>query len=194
LRGGEIEGERIPARRRADALVDIAQFFLDHHEHPAGSRHRPHVNVVIDADDVDDHRGARFIDGTPLAPVDAATFMCDSVLSRVVTAGSTVLDYGRATRAISPPLWNALLLRDRHCRFPDCDVPGPRCDGHHVVWWEHGGETSLGNLALQCRRHHRLLHTAGWEAKLLSDGTFEVTDPNGRTRTTRPPGPPGGFL
>ena len=59
---------------------------------------------------------------------------------------------------------------------------------HHIIHVEHGGPTRLDNLILACRRHHRLLHRAGWHAKLLPDGVFEVTDPDGRVRTTAPPG------
>jgi hypothetical protein len=53
--------------------------------------------------------------------------------------------------------------------------------------WIAGGATNLANLVMLCSRHHHLLHKPGWEAKLLPDGTFEVTDPNGRVFTTRPP-------
>ncbi|MEO5745398.1 MAG: HNH endonuclease signature motif containing protein, partial [Terracoccus sp.] len=31
-------------------------------------------------------------------------------------------------------------------------------DAHHVRHWLHGGTTSLGNLALLCRRHHVYVH------------------------------------
>jgi hypothetical protein len=47
----------------------------------------------------------------------------------------------------------------------------------------------VGNLVLLCRRHHRRLHAAGYEAKLLPDGVFEVTYPDGHTETTVAPGP-----
>jgi hypothetical protein len=187
----DFDPDRTPAHRRADAMVDIAQFFLDHHQRPPGSRHRPHLNVVVDIDHLADHTGVRFADGGPVDAATAGALTCDSVLSRVMAAGSTILDFGRTTRVISPALWNALLLRDRHCRFDRCEVPGSRCDAHHVIPWEHGGETSLTNLTLECRGHHRTLHKPGWSAKLLPDGTFEVTDPTGRTRTSRPPGPAG---
>ncbi|MGZ4113686.1 MAG: HNH endonuclease signature motif containing protein, partial [Actinomycetota bacterium] len=32
------------------------------------------------------------------------------------------------------------------------------CDAHHVVHWADGGETSVGNLVLLCRPHHRRVH------------------------------------
>ena len=41
---------------------------------------------------------------------------------------------------------------------------------------------------LKCRRHHTQGHKPGWHDKLLPDGAYEVTDPNGRVRQTRPPG------
>jgi hypothetical protein len=42
-----------------------------------------------------------------------------------------------------------------------------------------------------CHRHHHLLHSKRkFEAKLSDDATFVVTDPRGRTRSTRPPGAP----
>jgi hypothetical protein len=110
------------------------------------------------------------------------------VLHRVVMSGrSAILDYGTATRTIPTALWNALVIRDEHCRFPGCDRPSGRCEGHHVVWVIHDGPTELANLVLVCARHHHLLHEPGWHAKLLPDATFEVTNPEGVVRNTSPP-------
>jgi len=39
-------------------------------------------------------------------------------------------------------------------------------------------------------RHHHVLHSPGWAAKLLPDGTFVVTTPGGRTLEGQPPGRP----
>jgi len=47
----------------------------------------------------------------------------------------------------------------------------------------------VGNLTLQCSRHHHLLHSPGWHAKLLPDATLIVTTP-GRTLEGQPPGRP----
>jgi hypothetical protein len=84
-------------------------------------------------------------------------------------------------------LYDALVVRDRHCRFPGCDRPPEWTEAHHVRWVTRGGTTALDNLVLQCSRHHHLLHSPGWDAKLLPDATLEITDPHGRTRQTRPP-------
>lgn len=179
----------LPARRRADALVDVCRFFLDHQAHRVGGRHRPHLNVVVDYDDLLAGRGGRFVGGGLLDGPSLQALACDAAVHRVVTDGrSAILDYGRSTRTIPAPLWSALVLRDRHCRFEGCDRPSHWCEAHHVVPWHDGGTTSLDNLVLKCSRHHHLGHQPGWSEKLKPDGTLVMTDPQGRTRTTRPPG------
>jgi hypothetical protein len=133
-------------------------------------------------------RPGRCADGTAVDATTLARLACDAAVHRVVMEGvSTVLDYGGTTRIIPASLWNALVVRDEGCRFPGCDRPSAWCDGHHVRWVEHGGPTRLANLVLACRKHHTLLHTPGWRAHLDDDGTFTVTDPRGRVRTTSPP-------
>jgi hypothetical protein len=115
--------------------------------------------------------------------------LCDSVLHRLVMAGrSTILDYGTATRTTPTNLWNALAVRDRGCRWPGCDRPPEWCQAHHLKWITNGGETKPDNEALFCTRHHHMAHLPGWHLDLHADGTLVVTDPSGRTRTTRPPG------
>jgi hypothetical protein len=181
---------RSPATRRADALGDICRHFLDHQQHRRGGRHRPHLNLVLDLERYLTHptAGATTPDGSRLDRATVDRLLCDSALHRVLTAGrSTILDYGTATRTIPAPLFNALVIRDRHCRFPGCDRPPNWCEGHHVSFWDNGGPTRLDNLALLCSRHHHLLHRPGWHAKLLPDATLQTTDPHGRVRTTSPP-------
>jgi hypothetical protein len=179
---------RSPAVRRADALVDICRYFLAHQKDKAGGRHRPHVNVIVDMEALASGQGGRVVDGPPLDAATTSTFLCDCALHRVVTGGrSAILDYGVATRTIPAPLWNALVIRDEQCRFPGCDRPSTWCEGHHVVWVTDHGPTALSNLVLLCARHHHRLHQPGWQAKLLPDATFEVTDPHGRVRSTSPP-------
>ena len=154
-----------------------------------GSRHRPHLNVIVDLDDLEHGRSGTTADGTVLDGPTIARLLCDSALHRLVMAGrSTILDYGTATRTTPVNLWNALVARDQGCRWPECDRPPDWCDAHHVTPFSQGGSTSLDNLVLECRRHHHIGHLPGWELKLLPDATLVVTDPTGRTRTTRPPG------
>ncbi len=185
----DAEGEsRTPAHKRADALVDVCRWFLDHqHGHHAG-RHRPHVNVRIDLPELEGRGQARLLDGTVLDPTTTGRLLCDAGIHRYLTDGaSTVLDYGTATRTISPALWNALMLRDGGCTWPGCDRSAEWCEAHHLTFWQHGGPTSLDNLAGFCSRHHHKAHQPGWHAKRLGDGTIEITTPDGRTLTRPPP-------
>jgi len=69
-------------------------------------------------------------------------------------------------------------LRDQGCRFPGC-CETRFVDAHHVHHWCDGGETSLDNLVLLCRYHHRLLHQDGYGIEKGSAG-FEFVRPDGR--------------
>ena len=182
-------GPRTPAERRADALVDVCQHFLDHQgvATTTGRRHRPHLNVVIDLDDLDTNAGGgTTLDGHLLDPDTIRVLLCDANIHRVLTDGaSTILDYGRSTRTAPPALFTALTLRDGHCRLVDgCDRGPDWCDAHHVVPWEDGGQTTLDNMVLGCSRHHHLLHRQHWRQHLAPDGTLTITTPDGRTWTT----------
>jgi Domain of unknown function (DUF222) len=181
------------AQRQAQSLGDICAHYLDNHTSNRARRHRPHVNVVMTYEQFVGGRlgGAYLHTGGPVSPHEAAALACDAAVRRIVVEGrSTILDYGRMVRTAPAELYNVLLARDRGCRWPGCDRPGSHCDAHHVVWFEHGGRTGVDNLVLLCRRHHRKLHRhSDWRAKLLPDGTLEITDPRGRVETSVPPGP-----
>jgi Domain of unknown function (DUF222)/HNH endonuclease len=190
----DVDGEpaRSPATRRSDALADVCRFFLDHQHTRRGGRHRPHLNLVLDFDRYRALRtaGASSVDGSRLDRTTTDRLLCDAAVHRVLSHGrSAILDYGTTTRTIPTPLYNALVVRDRHCRFPGCDRAAAWCEGHHVRPWVHGGPTQLANLVLVCSRHHHLLHRPRWNAKLLPDATLEVTDPQGQVRNTTPPNP-----
>jgi hypothetical protein len=182
------EPERNPARRRADALADVCRWFLDHQQDRRGGRHRPHLNLVTTLDDLERRGQGRLIDGTIVDGTTVQRLFCDAGVHRVFVAGrSSILDYGTTTRTVPANLFNALIIRDHHCRFPGCDRPPDWCDAHHVRWVTHGGPTCPENLALQCSRHHHLLHSPGWDAKLLPDATLVITTPHGRTLHSQPP-------
>jgi hypothetical protein len=187
----------VPApQRRADALVTIAAFFLDNQRQHPGGRHRPHVNVIVEAEDLHERARAELVDHQLLLDENTTSrLLCDCVIHRVLVrrsaGGTAILDVAAATRTIPAALWSALVIRDRRCRFPGCDRPPTWCEGHHVQWVSHNGQTKLDNLVLLCRRHHRLLHQRpGFVAKLEADGAFHVTSPDARQRTTHPPGRP----
>ena len=182
---------RIPGERRGDALVDICRWFLDNQDRKKGGRHRPHVNIVIDGDTIGTDNLTGEVANLRI-PLDSATlsrYLCDCKLHRVLRdSRGAILDYGVATQSIPAPLFNTLVIRDRHCRFEGCDRPPTWCEGHHVKWYSHGGPTNVNNLVLLCSRHHHMLHKRGWHAELKPDGEFVVTTPTGLRKSTYPPG------
>ncbi len=81
-----------------------------------------------------------------------------------------------------------LQVRDAHCRWPGCRMPGFRCDIDHTVAVADGGETAMTNLGYLCRNHHLVKHHGGWEVVQLPDATFEWTSPTVRKTRTVPEG------
>jgi hypothetical protein len=96
-----------------------------------------------------------------------------------------VVEVGARTRTIPPALRRALQHRDKGCRFPGCGIPFGQ--GHHVRHWAHGGPTTLSNLALLCRRHHRAVHEEGYQVERQPDGALQFRCPNGQPLPDVPP-------
>ena len=152
---------RTPAQRRADALVELCSDHLLHGDTPETGGSRPGMVVTVALDVLQGRavQPCELEDGTVISPATARRIACDAGVSRVLTKGeSEILDVGRTTRAVPAALRRALVLRDKGCTHPGCTRPHHWCDAHHVVHWVDGGETSLDNLVLLCRRHLRRAH------------------------------------
>jgi Domain of unknown function (DUF222)/HNH endonuclease len=165
---------------RADALVDVAESWLD--EHKSGRANSYEVIVHVDADALShDAAGARCeIDGAgAIAPETARRLTCDSALVGLVEADGEPLSIGKRSRRVPHGMRRALEARDRTCRFPGC-ANVARLDSHHIVHWtKDGGETELPNLLLLCKRHHRMVHEGGYTMSQARDGTWIFTRPTG---------------
>ena len=173
---------RTPAQRRADALGEICRRWLDGSDRPTVAGERPHVTVTLDLESLEGRAGRRceLDDVGAIPPEVARRLACDASVTRVITSGrSEPLDVGRRTPVVPAALRRAVVARDGHCRFPSCDRPQAWCDAHHVAHWADGGPTSLDNLVLLCRPHHRVVH----------DG-FGVEMVDGRPIFRRPDGSP----
>ena len=111
---------------------------------------------------------------------------CDSVVQRMLTNGSRVLDLGRETRTATPSQRRAVVARDRHCRAPGCRT-GPRfCQVHHIDHWIDGGRTDVSRMVLLCGTHHREFHRPGHRMELDEQARFTVVSPRGWSRSTEP--------
>ncbi|MFH1103507.1 MAG: DUF222 domain-containing protein [Actinomycetota bacterium] len=157
----DVEDSRTMRQRRADALVDVCADHLAHGDAAVAGGSRPQVTLTVAPEVLRGEPGQPCeLDGAVITPEAARRVGCDATVTPITTDGGRVLDVGRATRTISPALRRALVARDGGCTHPGCGRPARWTDAHHVTHWADGGPTSLGNLRLLCRRHHRMVHEA----------------------------------
>ena len=179
------------AQQQADALVLVAETALHHGIDPGTPGERYQVVVHVDADVLADADapGQSVVEGG--ARVSAETsqrLACDA--GRVEMrhdADGVIVEVGARTRTIPPALRRALAYRDHGCRFPGCELPFGQ--GHHIQHWAHGGPTTLSNLVLLCRRHHRAVHEEGFQVERLENGELQFRWPQGSLLPYVPPPP-----
>ena len=123
-------------------------------------------------------------------PGGLASFLRTQQLGARLAGPSLPLDIGYA-KTIPPAIRNAVILRDRRCRWPGgCRQPAAACQVHHVKHKAHGGPTSLKDCVLLCSFHHQVvIHRWGWTLVLNPDGTTTAWNPD-RTRVLHSHGPP----
>ena len=123
-------------------------------------------------------------------PGGLASFLRTNQLGARLAGPSLPLDIGYAT-TIPPGIRNAVILRDRRCRWPGgCNQPAAACEVHHVKHKAHGGPTSLKECVLLCSFHHQVvIHRWGWTLVLNPDGTTTAWNPD-RTKVLHSHGPP----
>lgn len=177
------------AQQHADALALLAETALHHELDPGAPGERYQVVVHVDAAALADpaQPGQSVLEeGSHVSAETSRRLACDT--SRVVMRhdeDGRVVEIGARTRTIPPALRRALQHRDRTCRFPGCHVRVG--EGHHVRHWAQGGPTTLANLLLLCRRHHRAVHEEGYQVAPGPDGAPHFRRPDGRALPEVPP-------
>jgi len=171
------DDHRTPAQRRADALTDLCRQALDTGQLPAQGGEKPHLLVLVGAERLhgQTYGLAESATGTMFPQSSIDLLSCDCSLSRIVFGpNSEIIEVGRKTRIIPPALRRAVIARDRHCRHPGCRRPAKWCDLDHKVPWSQGGTTTLDNLQLLCRYHHRLKHFRDGRAPRLAPCAADI--------------------
>src|SRR5438046_143602 len=176
-------------QQQADALALLAETALHHGIDPGepGERYQVvvHVDAAVLADA--DQAGQSVLEAGARVPAGTSQRLaCDP--SRVVMRhdrAGRVTEVGARTRTIPPAIRRALHHRDRGCRFPGCGVSFGQ--GHHIRHWAHGGPTTLSNLAMLCRRHHRAVHEEGYQVDRQATGQLRFRRPDGRLLPEVPP-------
>jgi hypothetical protein len=177
------------AQQQADALALLAEAALHQGLDPGAPGERYQVVVHVDAAVLADpgQPGQSVLEeGGHVSAETSRRLACDA--SRVGMRhddDGRVLEIGARTRTIPAALRRALLHRDRSCRFPGCHVRVG--EGHHVRHWAQGGPTTLANLVLLCRRHHRAVHEEGYQVARGPDGALRFQRPDGQPLPEVPP-------
>jgi hypothetical protein len=172
------DDERSVGERQAEALAEVCGYVLDHGEVPECGGHRPHVNVLVRLEDLQNRGRAGCLDfGGTVSPEALRMLCCDAAVAPVVLGGKgQPLDVGRATRTIPDGLRRAVAARDKGCAHPGCGRPPSWSEVHHIREWELGGDTKLSNLVMLCRQHHRQIHFTEWGVR-IRDGLPEFLPP-----------------
>jgi len=167
------EHESLPARR-ADAIAEVAETYMNSEPSQASTADRYQVVVHVTAET------SHIEDGPHVSAETSRRIACDSSIVKLTTdKKGELLSIGRRSRSIPPAIRRALRFRDSGCRFPGC-TNTRFVDGHHIKHWADGGETSLDNLVLLCRHHHRLVHEGGFICERSTGGKIEFRSPVGR--------------
>ena len=148
------ELRRSPARRRADALIEMAKRSAIVSE---GSEPRVSVMVVAGHDRFADV--CETLDGTPITTVELTRALLDgATVQRLVFDEACQPIAASKQRCFTAILRRAIQVRDRECTHPYCDTPGSRCEIDHIIPYSLGGPTSIDNGRLYCAHHNRLRH------------------------------------
>jgi uncharacterized protein DUF222/HNH endonuclease len=170
------DDERTYGQRCADALVELGRQGSGKRDGPGP---RPQLIIRASLDTLAGTPGAPAgeLDGGGTVPAETVQrHACDTALIRITGQGELEHELNHASRTIPASTRRALESRDRSCVFQRCGRPLAWCDGHHLVWWTKGGATTLPNLALLCRIHHRMVHEGGWTLE-RRDGRFVAIPP-----------------
>ncbi|WP_223914015.1 DUF222 domain-containing protein [Arthrobacter sp. NicSoilC12] len=189
-------------QRLLDGLVGACKAALAAGGLPAAGGLRPQIMATIDYRDLltrlgttpaeagtpahtaQHGTGTRHGTGTLLftGPVTASTvrkLACDADIIPVVLGGEgQVLDIGRASRIFPPHIRKAITARDRGCAFPQCTIPAPWCEAHHITYWSRGGTTGTGNGTLLCSHHHHLIHKEHWSIQIQTGIPWFIPPPH----------------
>jgi hypothetical protein len=113
-----------------------------------------------------------------------AAALCGRVRRVVLDTAGVVIDLGRRARLFTGGARDAVLLGDRWCMWPGCDLRSGRCQTDHSTPWAADGPTRPDNGGPACGRHNR------WKQR----GYNTVRDQTGHWHTYRPDGTEIGYV
>jgi len=170
---------RSSAQRNHDALNAVIRAMLASGQ--LGRHHGLPVSIIVTArlPDLQARTGTAITGGGTVLP------MRDVIrLARHAHHYLTLFDaagrprwLGHTNRLASTEQRLVLHATDRGCSAPGGDVPGYRCQVHHVQEWSQTHRTDIDDLTFACPPHHRLIKDGGWTTRKRTDGRTEWIPP-----------------
>ena len=184
--GPELD-RRSRAQKLLNGLVGACGVAMTTGELPSNGGLRPQLTVTIGYQELFEQlTGPGTSTGTgtatfagPIHPNTIRKIACDAdILPVLLGNDSRVLDIGRTTRIFPPHIRKAIVARDGGCAFPDCTIPAPWCEAHHITYWSQGGTTGTDNGTLLCSHHHHLIHKEQWRIDMTTGVPWFVPPPH----------------
>ncbi|MFJ4226748.1 DUF222 domain-containing protein [Paenarthrobacter nicotinovorans] len=199
---GPVLDRRSRAQKLLDGLVGACAVAMTTGKLPSNGGLRPQLTVTIDhqelfntitrynhtalspSPDTTTETGTGISTGTatftgPLHPNTIRKIACDAdIIPVLLGTDSQILDIGRTTRLFPPHIRKAITARDHGCAFPDCTIPAPWCEAHHITYWSHGGTTGTENGTLLCSHHHHLIHKEQWHINMKTGTPWFIPPPH----------------
>ncbi|GAA1539217.1 hypothetical protein HD600_001173 [Microbacterium ginsengiterrae] len=168
------------AQRRHDALATVLTIAAASGDLPALGGAAPTLVVSVRADDFVGRAGRATIDGpgydVPLGVADHAA--CAGLVQRVLfDEDGAIVAIGTTGRIFNAHQRRAIILRDKKCVIPGCEIRAEWCEIHHVHDHALGGPTHTSNGVPLCWHHHRTLDTGAWQIR-MRDGTPQIRGPH----------------
>ncbi|WP_458780766.1 HNH endonuclease signature motif containing protein [Arthrobacter sp. D3-16] len=207
LPDGDVDlDRRTRPQKQLDGIIGAVKTAMATNTLPTTGGNRPQIIATINYQDLLPHpRHVASETGTGnfafTGPVTAATIRkiaCDAdIIPALLGTHSEILDLGRKTRLFTPTQRQALTARDQGCTFPNCTIPAPWCEAHHITYWSHGGPTTPNNGTLLCSAHHHLIHKEQWTIITINNTPWYTPpkhlDPHQKPQQNtyfKPPPPP----
>lgn len=166
---------RTRSQKQLDGIIGAVKAALTTNTLPATGGNRPQIIATINYRDLfprpctepgSEKSGTgtgNFVFTGPVAAAALRKLACDAdIIPALLGTSGQILDLGRKTRLFTPAQRLALTARDQGCTFPNCTIPAPWCEAHHITYWSHHGPTNVSNGTLLCSHHHNLIHKERW--------------------------------
>lgn len=171
---------RTHAQKRHDAFATILGVAAASGGMPLSGGAAPTLVVSISASDFANRAGRATIAGADYdVPFGAAAHAgCAGGVQRVLfDDNGAITAIGTSGRIFNALQRRAIVLRDRNCLIPGCDVSAEWCEIHHVTEHSRGGPTHTSNGVPLCWHHHRTLDEGHWHIR-MRDGAPEIRGPH----------------